>query len=225
MPNAPTRHRPPQWSRPPEQRPHYHKWYALKTWRTRRANWLAKHPLCAECERQGLVNVAVDVDHIEDHRGDWMAFISGAVQSLCKRCHGVKTRALRGRQVELAKRLAMLHAVSLSPDADTIDAHSTSWACNLVEHLSNRMVWHSSSRIASSAYESQLKELVRFVTECGAAGATRTTIARKFGRFPTKLRNELLNHAAESGQIITEKIETDGAPRYVFRSRQFVAAM
>jgi 5-methylcytosine-specific restriction protein A len=61
-------------------------------WQKARAAYLRMHPLCAECERSGKVEPANVVDHIKPHRGDMMLFWDMSNwQSLCKRCHDVKT--------------------------------------------------------------------------------------------------------------------------------------
>ena len=43
-------------------------------WQKARAVYLAQHPLCVFCEREGLVTAAVVVDHIEAHHGDHEKF-------------------------------------------------------------------------------------------------------------------------------------------------------
>jgi len=54
--------------------------------------FIAQNPLCAECERQGLVVAGYAVDHIAPHRGDdrlkkdW-----NNLQTLCQSCHATKT--------------------------------------------------------------------------------------------------------------------------------------
>ena len=60
-------------------------------WRQRRESFLADHPLCVECERQGRVREATVVDHVIPHRGDPDLFWNGELQALCKDCHDVKT--------------------------------------------------------------------------------------------------------------------------------------
>lgn len=62
-------------------------------WRRARRLHLAEHPLCAECERQGITTAATVVDHIVPHRGDERLFWNTANwQSLCKTCHDAKTK-------------------------------------------------------------------------------------------------------------------------------------
>ncbi|MDA8095575.1 MAG: HNH endonuclease [Betaproteobacteria bacterium] len=61
-------------------------------WRKYRETFLAKNPLCAECQRHGIVAPASVVDHIVPHKGDRKLFWNpGNHQSLCKRCHDHKT--------------------------------------------------------------------------------------------------------------------------------------
>ena len=61
-------------------------------WDKARKGFLAKHPLCVECERNGRVAAATDVDHIVPHRGDMELFWdSGNWGALCARCHSRKT--------------------------------------------------------------------------------------------------------------------------------------
>lgn len=69
-----------------------------RKWRNERGTgaadaFLREHPLCADCERRGLIVAAVHVDHIRPHRGNMTLFWNEANwQSLCACCHAVKTR-------------------------------------------------------------------------------------------------------------------------------------
>jgi 5-methylcytosine-specific restriction enzyme A len=57
-------------------------------WQKARATYLAQHPLCVFCEREGLVTAAAVVDHVEAHQGDNERFWNpDNWQSLCKRHH------------------------------------------------------------------------------------------------------------------------------------------
>ncbi len=61
-------------------------------WQITRAGYLAKHPLCANCEAVGRFTVATDLDHIEPHKGNTdMFWDSSNWQGLCKSCHSAKT--------------------------------------------------------------------------------------------------------------------------------------
>lgn len=61
-------------------------------WRDVAKKFLAKHPLCAECERQGVIAQATCVDHIVPHKGDKKLFWDRKNwQPLCHECHSRKT--------------------------------------------------------------------------------------------------------------------------------------
>jgi hypothetical protein len=55
------------------------------------------------CLDHGRVMPATIADHIEPHRGDWNAFMTGPLQSLCKQHHdsAKRTQELRGYSTEI----------------------------------------------------------------------------------------------------------------------------
>ena len=61
-------------------------------WRRARKAFLQKHPLCAECGKEGKLTPATVVDHIIPHRGNKRLFWDEHNwQPLCKDCHDRKT--------------------------------------------------------------------------------------------------------------------------------------
>ena len=54
--------------------------------------FLKAHPLCAECQRQGRLTAATEVDHIIPHKGNKDLFWNeDNLQALCHECHSRKT--------------------------------------------------------------------------------------------------------------------------------------
>jgi len=47
---------------------------------------LRRHPLRKFCLERGIVKAANVVDHVTPHKGDWNAFVTGKLQSLCEPC-------------------------------------------------------------------------------------------------------------------------------------------
>ena len=47
----------------------------------------ARAPTVKFCLERGLIERATVVDHVEPHKGDWTAFCTGKLQSLCEPCH------------------------------------------------------------------------------------------------------------------------------------------
>ena len=66
------------------------RWIRLRNWHR------ARFPLCAECERNGIVRAMAHVDHIIDRkeRPD-LAFDASNLESLCIECHSRKTHGAR----------------------------------------------------------------------------------------------------------------------------------
>ena len=69
--------------------------YRTKTWlEDLRPTQLLLEPFCRECAKRGIRTPATDVDHVEDHKGDWEKFCDrNNLQSLCHSCHSRKTAA------------------------------------------------------------------------------------------------------------------------------------
>ena len=77
------------------QRPNadFRKLYYSARWVRLRASVLAEEPLCRECQAQGTIEPATDVDHIRPHRGNLARFWARAnLQALCHACHSRKTQ-------------------------------------------------------------------------------------------------------------------------------------
>jgi 5-methylcytosine-specific restriction enzyme A len=93
MPHKPLSHRPFPKVRTPDNRPNSaQRGYSWK-WQQARAAYLAQHPLCVECEKEGRLVPAVVVDHVTPHRGDYVLFWDSEHnwQSLCSLHHNQKT--------------------------------------------------------------------------------------------------------------------------------------
>ena len=68
--------------------------YGTNAWKDLRTAQLLREPFCRACARKGIRTPATDVDHIQDHKGDWARFTDlDNLQSLCHRCHRRKTAA------------------------------------------------------------------------------------------------------------------------------------
>ena len=77
--------------------------YKTGLWQRLRKLQLQRHPLCKFCLERGIVTAANVVDHVTPHRGDWNAFVTGELQSLCEPCHRSAKRQieLRGYRTDI----------------------------------------------------------------------------------------------------------------------------
>jgi len=63
-----------------------------RSWQKARTAYLAAHPLCVMCQKEGRYTKATVVDHIIPHRGNQRLFWdTDNWQALCKRHHDQKT--------------------------------------------------------------------------------------------------------------------------------------
>lgn len=63
-----------------------------------RDRFMRRHPLCAECERQGLVRIADEMDHIVPvNQAPDRVWDETNLQGLCRPCHLIKTARENGR--------------------------------------------------------------------------------------------------------------------------------
>lgn len=84
--------------RSPDNRPNFRRRGYTAEWDKARLVWLAEHPLCAECQRQGRVTAGYAVDHIVPHKGDMVLFwdCDNNWQTLCRSCHARKSASEKG---------------------------------------------------------------------------------------------------------------------------------
>ena len=68
--------------------------------REQRIRYLSQHPLCAECERQGRVTAATELDHVValGQGGVANAYDDTGLQGLCHVCHCAKTARELGQR-------------------------------------------------------------------------------------------------------------------------------
>lgn len=84
-------HRPSQ--APRRESAQWHAWYSLPIWvDDLRPTQLLNEPFCRICAADGKRVRATDVDHVVDHKGDWLKFTDrDNLESLCHSCHSRKT--------------------------------------------------------------------------------------------------------------------------------------
>jgi 5-methylcytosine-specific restriction protein A len=72
------------------------RWYDTALWKHRRLQQLRQCPLCAFHEQEGRIVAASIADHVRPHKGNWLLFSRGELQSLCPACH-----SRRKQQIEV----------------------------------------------------------------------------------------------------------------------------
>ncbi len=75
-----------------------------RVWKNLRANYLAKHPLCEECESKGITRLAEEVHHIIPISNETsyarmraLAYDTNNLRALCHECHEAAHAAMGSR--------------------------------------------------------------------------------------------------------------------------------
>lgn len=74
-------------------------WYSSRNWRNLRRAYISRNPLCEFCFARGVTKAADVVDHVVERKDDDSRRLdSSNLQSLCHRCHNLKTLEERDRR-------------------------------------------------------------------------------------------------------------------------------
>lgn len=95
--------------------------YKTRRWQRPRKLQLRQHPLCKFCLEPGIVTAANAVDHVTPHRGDWNAFVTGELQSLCEPCDKSTKRQIELRGYVLTSDTTAFQPILVSRSIGPVD--------------------------------------------------------------------------------------------------------
>lgn len=104
--------------------------YSLTAWKKLRMQHIKEHPLCAVCERKGVIRPATQVHHIvspfQGGRVNYERFLDpNNLESICPICHGLEHQKEKG-YVSPTEMLKVLDEImSEVEDGDTGDNNKT----------------------------------------------------------------------------------------------------
>jgi 5-methylcytosine-specific restriction enzyme A len=85
----------------PRVEPLWRSWCKSPTWKSIRRHRLAEEPRCRQCAIEGRTAVAIYVDHVKPHLGQWSLFFQYEnTQSLCSHHHNMHKHQ-RARQLHV----------------------------------------------------------------------------------------------------------------------------
>jgi len=82
-------------------------------------------------------------------------------------------------------------------------------------------VWIAYEWLFDNEYEESRAALLRWVRARGAAGATKTQLARAFRAVKMRDRQDILEHLLEAGEIAIETKRSGGRPRTTYRESRW----
>jgi hypothetical protein len=129
------------------------------------------------------------------------------------------------RAGEKARKLALLYACSENADSPTMTDAAVTWAVEVCSHLTARLVYEASRRVAENRQESEVKRLARIVEDAGITGIDKTAMTRKTRWLKKRDRDEHLATLIESGEVIENKRERQGRPLHSYLHRRFAGVL
>lgn len=122
-------------------------------------------------------------------------------------------RALVGRMFEHVSKIAMVKAVSRCPSDPVIDAADVRWAHQVVEYCLRGLASGMDQYHASSEYERLLKKVRTRIRGSGVDGMSMTDLAKHTQDMSARMRNEIVAHLQEAGDVIVTDMITGGRGR------------
>ncbi len=121
-----------------------------------------------------------------------------------------------GRTVEMAMRIALIVSLARNPRAERIDADDMKWAITYMRMSLDTTVEILKSKISRSAHESDKKEILKAIRDCGEAGITFSRMVKTspFSHHKAKDLKEILTALVDAELIDEEghKSGTRGRP-------------
>ncbi len=141
------------------------------------------------------------------------------VREQANECRPRGVAGLWGKTEATALQLALIHALSLNPEARFIEIHSAEWAIGLMSYLTHRMIRMAEKNLNANQYEADVKKVLQIIYEQGKQGMSRRDLRRRCQWMPSRVFDEVLGVLEESAQIKKDVIKSKGrdAVRYTAR--------
>jgi hypothetical protein len=128
-----------------------------------------------------------------------------------------------GRVNEQIRKLALIYAVSATPEKPTIDRAAVQWAEAFVTHQTRRMLYMASIHVSDSEFEQSCKRVVAYMQELRRRKPEGDwidyrDITRRF-RWSRRDHEEIRNALLDQELIEVTNITSQGRPRLVYRLR------
>lgn len=171
-----------------------------------------------EKQEDGSERNAVTVSTTEEAHEVFAAF-NDKVYELMVRADktGKETNYLRGKQVENARRIALILAVSRAPDLyrSKIEKCDAEYACKLVDFLVSEMIREVEDALAENFQEKVKKRIRKLIASAGASGISRNELTRKTQFARRSMRDECLEDLIEGEEIVAREISYGGIMYYL----------
>lgn len=123
------------------------------------------------------------------------------------------------RAGEMARKLAIIHQLSLDKEATEVGLVSVAWACEFIEYAIGRAVFLAHEWVADGKYEKLLKRIIRVVREAGGP-VSRSRLSRVISNVPAKEISEAIERLLLDGRLVKGTRKTGGRPADTYDVRR-----
>jgi hypothetical protein len=129
-----------------------------------------------------------------------------AMRAVGDEADGESLATVRARDVEKARRLALVYACSTwnpsSPDGPIVDAEAARWACALTRYQTAAMLAAAEMWVADSQFHARQKDVLRKIERAKGKGVTRSGLCRAIRSLSVRERTDVIENLIQSGQIV-----------------------
>jgi len=104
------------------------------------------------------------------------------------------------RTTEKARKLALIHACSLNHEKPVVDVASATWAAELSEFITRKMLFLAAEWISDGLFDAKQKKLLRAIREAGGK-ISRSDFYNLTRSLTPRERTELIDNLLETGQV------------------------
>lgn len=124
--------------------------------------------------------------------------------------------AIYGRQTEMTKKLAMIHAVGRNYAAPMIEEKDVQWAYDTVRQLIAYTVYKMSINAAGSEHEADSQRVMQVIRAAGDDGVTKSQITRATRKLKPYERDQILQDLIEADMVQSCQVATNGRNKLRF---------
>ena len=114
---------------------------------------------------------------------------------------GTDRSAVLARVWENTAKVALIKAVSASPQAPVIRLEDAGWAKVVVDRCVTTMLFEAERHIADNQTQANHKKVLRLIQGAGGAGLSRNEITRRTQFLERKQREDILSALVEGGEL------------------------
>lgn len=121
------------------------------------------------------------------------------------------------RMTENATKMALVRAIDRDPQSPVLTAEDFEWGHLLSKRSIEAFEREIGENLSDSDYHAKLIRVRDVIAKAGSEGISTNEIGRAATSIAMKERRDILEDLEDQGVVVSEKVQTAGRPRYVYR--------